>query len=78
MDQAGVSRSSDVVVVRALGAPKSGPNRRCPVRRECLAYALEQGDELYGVWGGLGSTERRALAGMLWSSNYGPRVAIIW
>jgi WhiB family redox-sensing transcriptional regulator len=35
--------------------------RRCPVRRECLAYALEQGDELYGVWGGLGSTERRGL-----------------
>jgi WhiB family redox-sensing transcriptional regulator len=36
--------------------------RRCPVRHECLAYALEQGDDLYGVWGGLGSTERRALA----------------
>jgi hypothetical protein len=31
------------------------------VRADCLAYALEQGDELYGVWGGLGSTERRGL-----------------
>jgi hypothetical protein len=43
------------------------------VRRECLAYALEQGDELYGVWGGLGSTERRALTTELASQPYDKR-----
>lgn len=35
--------------------------RRCPVREECLAAALaEPGDE-WGVRGGLGPRERRAL-----------------
>jgi WhiB family transcriptional regulator, redox-sensing transcriptional regulator len=33
---------------------------RCPVRGECLAYALEA-DENYGIWGGLDGNERRAL-----------------
>lgn len=33
---------------------------RCPVRTECLAYALEEG-ETYGVWGGLGERERKDL-----------------
>ena len=32
----------------------------CPVRRECLAYAL-QNSQLQGVWGGTSDTERRAL-----------------
>lgn len=32
----------------------------CPVRRECLAYALEY-SEPHGVWGGFTPTERRAL-----------------
>lgn len=32
---------------------------RCPVRVECLAYALAA-DERFGVWGGLGPEERRA------------------
>ncbi|MGZ4104390.1 MAG: WhiB family transcriptional regulator [Actinomycetota bacterium] len=32
----------------------------CPVRAECLAYALRE-DESYGVWGGLGENERKAL-----------------
>jgi WhiB family transcriptional regulator, redox-sensing transcriptional regulator len=32
----------------------------CPVRAECLAYALEH-DQRYGVWGGLDETERDAL-----------------
>ena len=31
--------------------------RGCPVRAECLDYALEHG-ELYGVWGGLSPEER--------------------
>lgn len=29
----------------------------CPVRRECLLYALA-GDEMYGVWGGKTRRER--------------------
>jgi WhiB family redox-sensing transcriptional regulator len=32
----------------------------CPVRLECLAYALDSG-EAYGVWGGLSEDERRAM-----------------
>ncbi len=31
----------------------------CPVREECLQFALES-DEAYGIWGGLTSEERRA------------------
>jgi WhiB family redox-sensing transcriptional regulator len=33
---------------------------QCPVRAECLAFALEH-DERYGVWGGLSERERRRL-----------------
>jgi WhiB family redox-sensing transcriptional regulator len=33
---------------------------RCPVRPECLEYALESG-ERFGVWGGLSERERRQL-----------------
>lgn len=32
----------------------------CPVRVQCLEYALEAGERL-GVWGGLGPDERAAL-----------------
>lgn len=32
----------------------------CPVRQECLEYALEN-DEFFGIWGGLSQRERRAL-----------------
>ncbi|MFJ1896165.1 MULTISPECIES: WhiB family transcriptional regulator [unclassified Streptomyces] len=34
--------------------------RGCPVRAECLRWALENGQDT-GVWGGLGEDERRAL-----------------
>ncbi|WUU93868.1 WhiB family transcriptional regulator [Spirillospora sp. NBC_01491] len=34
--------------------------RSCPVRSECLDYALAHG-ETYGVWGGLSGRERRQL-----------------
>jgi WhiB family transcriptional regulator, redox-sensing transcriptional regulator len=33
---------------------------RCPVRDECLAYALRV-DEPIGIWGGLNESERREL-----------------
>ena len=34
--------------------------RTCPVIEECLEYALENG-EMYGVWGGMGNSERKLL-----------------
>lgn len=34
--------------------------RTCPVQQECLRYAIEH-DELYGIWGGMLESERRAL-----------------
>ncbi|MEE1795746.1 WhiB family transcriptional regulator [Streptomyces sp. BE308] len=32
----------------------------CPVREQCLQWALENGQDS-GVWGGMGEDERRAL-----------------
>ena len=32
----------------------------CPVKDECLEYALEN-DERFGIWGGLSERERRKL-----------------
>ena len=32
----------------------------CPAMRECREYAVRNG-EIYGVWGGLGEADRRAL-----------------
>ncbi|MFE2093316.1 WhiB family transcriptional regulator [Streptomyces sp. NPDC059460] len=34
--------------------------RGCPVREQCLEWAMEN-DQDSGVWGGLGEAERRAL-----------------
>ncbi|MFE7245880.1 WhiB family transcriptional regulator [Streptomyces sp. NPDC057580] len=34
--------------------------RGCPVREQCLEWAMENGQDS-GVWGGLGEAERRAL-----------------
>lgn len=34
--------------------------QRCPVRSDCLEYAMDA-DELYGVWGGLSAEARRQL-----------------
>lgn len=33
---------------------------RCPVRSDCLEYALDH-DEGFGIWGGLSEHERRKL-----------------
>jgi WhiB family redox-sensing transcriptional regulator len=32
---------------------------RCPVRRECLDWAVRQPEALQGIWGGLTAHERR-------------------
>lgn len=34
---------------------------RCPVRRECLEYALMSPWEHWGLWGGTGPRERRMI-----------------
>lgn len=34
--------------------------RQCPVRDDCLDYALDAGEQ-YGIWGGLDPAERRNL-----------------
>ncbi len=41
---------------------RTGPqrSRRCPVRDECLEWALDTAQTL-GVWGGTSENERRAL-----------------
>ena len=36
---------------------------RCPVRGECLATAVRDG-ERWGIWGGLSAYERRGLRGV--------------
>lgn len=38
-----------------------GPTPACPVRRDCLAHALDH-RERFGVWGGYTERERRELA----------------
>ncbi len=40
--------------------PAKAVCRRCPVRANCLAVALER-DEMIGIWGGLTTRERRLL-----------------
>ncbi len=45
----------------------------CPVRQQCLGFAVASG-ERSGIWGGLGEDELRALQRGAWhSSAGGPR-----
>lgn len=39
------------------------PRRVCPVREQCLQYALDS-RHLHGVWGGTTENERRAMLGL--------------
>lgn len=45
---------------------------RCPVRDDCLAYALDA-DERFGIWGGLDPDERSKLRRKLRSQQPLPR-----
>lgn len=51
-NERGEARESRVVAAKQICAA-------CPVRRQCLRYALESG-ERYGIWGGMTEEERRA------------------
>ena len=42
----------------------------CPVRNECLAFALRTG-QVYGIWGGT-TTHERASHGEAWSAGRQP------
>lgn len=42
--------------------PAKSVCQSCEIRAECLAWALENGEE-HGVWGGLSPDERRRLRG---------------
>ncbi len=56
--------ASDVDVWFAAGAVEHKQAKRicgaCPVRRECLAYAMDARVD-HGIWGGLTERERRRL-----------------
>lgn len=49
--------------------------RGCPVRAECLEYALERGEK-FGIWGGLSERERRAMASRKLRPVPGPRLCL--
>ncbi|MEU3452121.1 WhiB family transcriptional regulator [Micromonospora sp. NPDC006766] len=66
-----VCRDEDPELFFPIGAGDSGPYLRgveaakavcrgCPVTGQCLAWALESGQE-HGVWGGMSEEERRAV-----------------
>lgn len=44
----------------ALGNDAKRVCAQCPVRVECLEYALEN-NEKYGIWGGTGAHERKLI-----------------
>lgn len=56
------NRQSTRTAKRICNGPNPGknPEQGCPVREECLAYALANGEQ-GGVWGGMDDHERRKL-----------------
>jgi WhiB family redox-sensing transcriptional regulator len=48
---------------RAHEAAAKAVCAQCPVRQECLEYAVRN-NELFGVWGGLTAAERLGVRGM--------------
>lgn len=51
---------SDETLYRSINIPAKAICAWCPVRYDCLRYALLN-DELFGVWGGLSRYERTQL-----------------
>lgn len=54
------AKTGSAAHVEQAKEPKSICREFCPVRSECLAWALESGQE-FGIAGGLDEDERRAL-----------------
>jgi WhiB family redox-sensing transcriptional regulator len=52
--------SSDERHVQGKAEAKRICNTQCPVKYECLQYALRSG-QVKGIWGGLGTRERNRL-----------------
>ena len=48
---------------------------RCPVRKQCLAFALEE-SVAHGVWGGMSESERRSLPRNKRRESLAPVVAL--
>jgi WhiB family redox-sensing transcriptional regulator len=62
-DRAKCKGSSAAVFYPLGGVPTASARalcKDCPVRTQCLAYAIEN-DEEFGIWGGLSERERRKL-----------------
>ena len=57
------ARPNTVIYERELAQAKA-VCAVCPVRAECLEWAVETGQD-YGVWGGLDPAERRLVKGRL-------------
>lgn len=53
-------RGTDLLAIRQAQRAKSYCGR-CPVRDECLRYALAS-EQTHGIWGGTTAEERRELA----------------
>lgn len=60
----GLCTATDPEIFFRLGDGQANQAReictRCPVRAQCLSYAVAA-DEPYGIWGGLDTDERRLL-----------------
>ena len=56
IEERGVAKVLDVQVFRSICTP-------CPIWKNCLGYAVK--NEIYGVWGGMTTDERRAVSSRL-------------
>lgn len=52
----------------------TGEIPECPVRKECLMYAINT-DEVHGIWGGMSHRERNALL-RKWVTTSKPRLSL--
>jgi WhiB family redox-sensing transcriptional regulator len=64
MDRARCTQTDPELFFPEQGSPGAEAKRicrQCPVRPDCLAYALASTDRLPGIWGGTAESERREL-----------------